>query len=83
LLKIYYLKLNRFTINSINHNHYNDNDRQALSDDTNAVGNFWLRTAGMGYGLDHHFRTVAGVWRYGGRNAGNATYTGVGFRPLL
>jgi len=37
----------------------------------------------MGYGLDHHFRTVAGVWRYGGRNAGNATYTGVGFRPLL
>ena len=76
--------LNRFTINSINHNHYIDADsRLALRDDTNNPIHYWLRSAGLGYEVDHHFRTVAGVWTGGNRSAAHANNTAFGFRPIL
>jgi len=78
------LELNRFTINSINHNAAS---RQAYRDDgggTPTSGrNYWLRSAGLGYEQDATFRTVATVNTAGIRNAGNAHHTLIGFRPPL
>jgi len=76
------LLLNRFTINSINHNHDNAG-RRALRDDTNNNAPYWLRSAGVGLEWDHHFRTVALVWTDGDRGAGTANVTSFGFRPYI
>ena len=71
-------ELNRFTINSINHNHYSDAGRIALSDDTNSLGGYWLRTAGMGG------TPVASVSTAGLRSAHvAATSPFRGIRPIL
>jgi len=78
-------ELNRFTINSINHNHYDDNDRQAFRDDTNVIASYWLRSAASGHDhtIDALLRPVAFVWTAGYRSAGNANSTFFGFRPIL
>ena len=81
---LYYFRINRFTINSFNHDHYNDNDRVAHRDDgVTANNNSWLRSAGRGYEQDALFRPVASVWHTGLRPAGIANSTFFGFRPSL
>jgi len=77
------LLLNRFTINSDYHNHDNTG-RQAPRDDNNAIGNYWLRSAGFGYyhTIDTHFRTVALIWTPGTLLASGTHAANVGFRPL-
>jgi len=77
LFIFYYLKLNRFTINSINHNH-DGTGRIALDDETNEPATYWLRSAGTSAGT-----RVAGVQHNGPRSALNTDNPNIGFRPLL
>jgi len=70
-------ELNRFTINSVNHNH-NNAGRQARRDDINEPWNYWLRSAGASTGSP-----VAAVWTFGTRGADYANITTFGFRPIL
>jgi len=77
------LLLNRFTINSDYHNHDNTG-RQAPRDDNNAIGNYWLRSAGVPAGhFDALFRPVAFVHTGGVRSATIADATAFGFRPSV
>jgi len=77
-------ELNRFTINSDYHNHYDDTSRQAQRDDgVTSPRIYWLRSAGLGYEVDHHLRTVAVVGTFGLRSATTAFHTLFGFRPIL
>jgi|GEM_PF-2502546 len=71
----HYLELNRFTINSINHNHTNAS-RVALRDDNNNPIHYWLRSAGLSTGAP-----VAAVWPHGSRGATIADNAHLGFRP--
>jgi len=75
------LELNRFTINSINHNHYDNTSRIALDDETNEPWPYWLRSAGVGFEWDADFRPVAIVWTNGYRSVIAANNTVFGFRP--
>ena len=85
-IRPYIIILNRFTINSDNHNHYDNIDsRLAFRDETNEPGLYWLRSPGPGF--DHewaaHFRVVSDVWDDGVRRAVAATANNRGFRPSL
>ena len=75
-------ELNRFTINSINHNHTNAS-RLALRDDgggTPTAGRaYWLRSAGS-----HTINSAVSVDTTGGRFGFNASGgTTIGIRPIL
>jgi len=71
------LELNRFTINSINHNHYDDNDRRALRDDgITANSNYWLRSTGT-----HTGHPIAYIWLDGYRVASFTNNNTIGIRP--
>jgi len=72
-------ELNRFTINSDYHNHYDDTSRQAQRDDgVTSPRIYWLRSAGISTGSP-----VALVWTTGVRGAADANATNIGFRPSL
>jgi len=77
--------LSHFTINSINHNHYDNASRQAVRDDGGGTPtgnrNYWLRSAGAAPGyIDAFFRPVASVNTFGSLIAYGAPTTNRGFR---
>jgi len=72
------LELNRFTINSINHNHYDNTSRRALTDENNTAWHYWTRSAGLGSTWPVTVISTAGV-----RTATAADGTNFGIRPIL
>jgi len=70
-------ELNRFTINSINHNHHDDASRAASRDDgVISNRNYWLRSAGSYTGAP-----VTIVGTLGPRTAAGAGNPNIGIRP--